>query len=99
MIARAIEICRANSWHAPVVEQPQYNMFVRERVEKEYEYLFRTYKYGTTVWSPLCMGVLTGKYNNGVIPEGTRLISYETAKKNTEKYFGEKNLDETVQRL
>ncbi|KAL9049701.1 MAG: hypothetical protein Q9162_007073 [Coniocarpon cinnabarinum] len=56
---------------APVVEQPQYNMFHRERVEKEYETLVDQLGYGYTVWSPLALGLLTGKYNDG-IPEGTR---------------------------
>ena len=46
---------------------------VRERFEREYEYLFKTYNYGSTIWSPLCMGVLTGKYNEGEFPEDSRL--------------------------
>lgn len=50
-------------------------MLTRTKLEKEYEYIFRTYKYGTTVWSPLCQGILTGKYNNGEIPEGSRFDS------------------------
>ena len=50
----------------PVVEQPQYNMLVREKFEKEYAPLYKLYNYGTTVWSPLYQGVLTGKYNDGV---------------------------------
>lgn len=50
----------------PVVEQPQYNMFVRERFEKEYSPLYKLYNYGTTVWSPLYQGILTGKYNDGI---------------------------------
>ncbi|KAG9244851.1 putative voltage-gated potassium channel subunit beta [Calycina marina] len=55
----------------PVVEQPQYNMFVRERFEKEYAPLYKLYNYGTTIWSPLYQGILTGKYNDG-IPEDSR---------------------------
>ena len=51
---------------APIAEQPQYNLFTRERFEKEYEPLYRTYKYGTTIWSPLASGILSGKYNNGI---------------------------------
>lgn len=47
-------------------------MFVRDRMEKEYEYLFNEYKHGTTIWSPLCMGLLTGKYNDGTIPSESR---------------------------
>lgn len=56
----------------PVVEQPQYNLFVRERVEKEYEAIYRNVGLGTTIWSPLASGILTGKYNDG-IPSGSRL--------------------------
>lgn len=56
----------------PAMEQPQYHMFHRERVEKEYADLVRDKGLGTTTWSPLASGVLTGKYNDG-IPEGSRL--------------------------
>ncbi len=57
----------------PTMEQPQYNMFFRERVEKEYAPLFDSrHGLGTTVWSPLASGFLTGKYLDGV-PEGSRL--------------------------
>ncbi|KAI9219393.1 NADP-dependent oxidoreductase domain-containing protein [Blastocladiella britannica] len=58
----------------PLCEQPQYNMLHRERFEKEYEHLYSQYGLGTTVWSPLASGVLTGKYNDlANIPEGSRL--------------------------
>lgn len=62
----------------PQMEQPQYNMFHRERVEKEYARLYTEIGLGTTIFSPLASGLLTGKYNNG-IPEGTRatLSGYE----------------------
>ncbi|KAH6662152.1 putative voltage-gated potassium channel subunit beta [Halenospora varia] len=53
----------------PVVEQPQYNMFVRERFENEYAPLYKLYNYGTTIWSPLYQGILTGKYNDGIPPD------------------------------
>jgi aryl-alcohol dehydrogenase-like predicted oxidoreductase len=53
-------------------EQPQYNMLHRQRFEQEYFPLFKEpYNYGTTIWSPLRSGFLTGKYNDG-IPEGSR---------------------------
>lgn len=55
----------------PVVEQPQYNMLVRDRFENEYAPLYKLYNYGTTVWSPLYQGILTGKYNSG-IPSDSR---------------------------
>jgi voltage-dependent potassium channel beta subunit len=56
----------------PSVEQPQYNLLEREKVEKEFRDIFRTVGMGTTIWSPLASGLLTGKYNNG-IPEDSRL--------------------------
>jgi voltage-dependent potassium channel beta subunit len=56
----------------PTMEQPQYNMFHRDRVEKEYEQVYRTVGLGTTIWSPLASGILTGKYLNGM-PDDTRL--------------------------
>jgi voltage-dependent potassium channel beta subunit len=55
----------------PVMEQPEYNLFRRERVEKEYLPLYRDIGLGTTTWSPLASGLLTGKYNDGV-PPGSR---------------------------
>ncbi|KAJ6613151.1 NADP-dependent oxidoreductase domain-containing protein [Mycena sp. CBHHK59/15] len=59
---------------APITKQVQHNMFVRERPEKEYAPLYKKYGYGTTLWSPLAAGMLTGKYNNG-IPEGSRFAT------------------------
>ena len=56
----------------PSVEQPQYNLLERQKMEKEYLMIFNTVGMGTTIWSPLASGLLTGKYNNG-IPEGSRL--------------------------
>lgn len=56
----------------PTMEQPEYNMFHRARVEKEYHKLFKKYQMGTTTWSPLAYGILTGKYKDG-IPEDSRL--------------------------
>jgi voltage-dependent potassium channel beta subunit len=55
----------------PSVEQPQYNILEREKMEKDYIDIFRTVGMGTTIWSPLASGLLTGKYNNG-IPENSR---------------------------
>ena len=77
-ITSAIEIAERHHLHKPVMEQPQYNMLVRERFEKEYARLFKDYGYGATIWSPLASGVLTGKYNDG-IPSDSRgaLPGYE----------------------
>jgi len=55
----------------PSVEQPQYNLLERNKMESEFLDIFRTVGLGTTIWSPLASGLLTGKYNNG-IPEGSR---------------------------
>jgi len=62
----------------PLMEQPQYNMFHRDRVEREYAPLYESIGLGLTIWSPLAGGMLTGKYNDG-IPPGTRatLPGYE----------------------
>jgi aryl-alcohol dehydrogenase-like predicted oxidoreductase len=65
-IVSAIDIAERHHLHKPVVEQPQYNLLCRDRVEKEYARLFADYSYGTTTFSPLGAGLLTGKYNNGI---------------------------------
>ena len=70
-IIAAIEIAERHHLHKPVMEQPEYNMLARERFEVEYARLFSDYGYGSTTWSPLASGLLTGKYNEG-IPEGSR---------------------------
>lgn len=56
----------------PAVEQPQYNLFERAKMERDYYTIFRNVGMGATIWSPLASGLLSGKYNNGV-PEGSRL--------------------------
>ncbi|KAK6535787.1 hypothetical protein TWF281_000038 [Arthrobotrys megalospora] len=70
-IQEATAIAEKYNLIAPVVEQPQYNMFARERFENEYAPLYSSFSYGTTIWSPLNYGILTGKYNDG-IPEDSR---------------------------
>jgi voltage-dependent potassium channel beta subunit len=70
-IVSAIQIAERHHLHKPVTEQPVYNLFERHRFSSEYERVYREYGYGTTIWSPLASGLLTGKYNKG-IPEGSR---------------------------
>lgn len=70
-IRAAYEIAERHHLHKPIVEQPQYNMFHRDRVEQEYARLFTDYGLGTTVFSPLASGLLTGKYYDG-IPDDSR---------------------------
>ena len=71
-IREAHAIASTNGFHAPTMEQPQYNLLHRERVETEYASLYADFGMGTTTWSPLGSGLLTGKYNDGV-PPGSRL--------------------------
>lgn len=71
-IEKAYQIAREIHAIPPTMEQPQYNMFNRERVEQEYLPLYQKFGMGTTTWSPLDLGVLTGKYNQG-IPLDSRL--------------------------
>ncbi|MDP4663781.1 MAG: aldo/keto reductase [Salibacteraceae bacterium] len=71
-IQEAFMVARQYNLIPPAMEQPQYNMFVRSKVEVEFDKLFRDYGYGSTIWSPLASGILTGKYNNGT-PEDARL--------------------------
>ena len=68
----AYAVARQYGLTPPTMEQPEYNMFHRERVEREFARLYSQIGLGTTVWSPLASGVLTGKYNDGV-PEHSRL--------------------------
>ena len=65
-IMAAWQIAERHHLHKPVTEQPQYNLFHRERVEQEYARLYEDLGLGTTTWSPLASGLLTGKYNEGV---------------------------------
>ena len=65
-IRAAYEIAERHHLHKPVMEQPQYNLFVRERVEREYARLYADIGLGTTIWSPLASGLLTGKYRDGI---------------------------------
>jgi len=71
-IMEAFQVARRDHLIPPTMEQPQYNMLHRYRFEIEYERIFSEMGYGSTIWSPLASGVLSGKYNNG-FPEDTRL--------------------------
>jgi voltage-dependent potassium channel beta subunit len=65
-IVSAIEIAERYHLHKPVTEQPVYNLFSRHRFASEYERVYKDYGYGTTIWSPLASGLLTGKYSHGI---------------------------------
>ncbi|NZA28145.1 aldo/keto reductase [Luteimonas sp. SJ-92] len=67
LIREAADLARKHRLHPPTMEQPQYNLLHRERVELEYAPLYGELGLGTTIWSPLASGLLTGKYNEGVV--------------------------------
>lgn len=71
-IMEAWAVARRENLIPPLMEQPEYNMFDRRRVEREYAHLYDEIGLGTTIWSPLDSGILTGKYNQG-IPKNSRL--------------------------
>ncbi len=95
-IEQACKIAEKMNAMPPVVEQPQYNLIFKKRVEKEYAPIYEKYGIGTTIWSPLASGVLSGKYLEG-IPEGSRLDRWPWLKKTMEErgIFQE----ETLQKL
>ena len=70
-IHAAWEVADRHGWHKPAMEQPQYHLFHRSRVEQEYANLYDDIGLGLTTWSPLASGLLTGKYRDG-IPDGSR---------------------------
>jgi voltage-dependent potassium channel beta subunit len=84
-IQEAYEISRKLNLTPPSMEQPEYNMFRRDKMEEEYLPLFAKEKLGTTIWSPLASGLLTGKYISGM-PSGTRtsLKNYKFIKESFE---------------
>ncbi len=98
-IRQAYEIARREHLVPPTMEQPQYNMLHREKVERQFKPLYRDFELGLTTWSPLASGILTGKYNDG-IPEGSRLDleGYEWLRKQLEGEAGERKL-KTVRQL
>ncbi|GAB4336290.1 MAG: aldo/keto reductase [Flammeovirgaceae bacterium] len=71
-IMEAYSVARQFNLVPPTMEQPQYNMFAREKVEKDYSKLYEVIGLGTTTWSPLASGLLTGKYNANKLPTDTR---------------------------
>ncbi len=97
-VMEAYMIARREHLVPPTMEQPQYNMFHRERVESEYLPLYREMGLGTTIWSPLASGLLTGKYNQG-LPQGTRasLPGYEWLRERFVNAEGQARIEKTRQ--
>ncbi len=70
-IMEAHRVAEKRNLVGPTMEQPQYNLFEREKIEKEFLEIYKNVGLGTTIWSPLASGLLSGKYNDG-IPKGSR---------------------------
>jgi voltage-dependent potassium channel beta subunit len=92
-ITEAYAIARREHLIPPTMEQPQYNMFHRYRFEVEYKRIFEELGYGSTIWSPLASGVLSGKYNSG-FPTDTRL-GIEGLEWLKERVLTEENINKT----
>jgi len=98
-IMQAHTVARREHLIPPTMEQPQYNMFERGRVEREYYHLYRLIGLGTTVWSPLASGLLTGKYSNGIQGDSrATLKGFEWLRKQFESEKGKQKIA-TVQKL
>ena len=91
-IAEAVAFAKANGLHPPVVEQPQYSMLYRERVEGDILAEVERFGMGLVVWSPLAMGMLTGRYDGG-IPEESRFARYPQF---AERFLTEENRQKVV---
>jgi voltage-dependent potassium channel beta subunit len=93
-IMQAYGIARREHLIPPTMEQPEYNMFARQRVEREYIRLYNEIGLGTTIWSPLASGFLTGKYNQG-IPQDSRLTlkGYEWLREQYESEEGQRKIE------
>ncbi|CCO28458.1 Putative voltage-gated potassium channel subunit beta AltName: Full=K(+) channel subunit beta [Rhizoctonia solani AG-1 IB] len=83
---------------APITEQVQYHCLHRQRFESEYKYLFEKYNYGTTIWSALAGGLLTGKYNDG-IPKGSRFDTNSEFFKNTVESLSKEDGQKKIEKV
>lgn len=97
-LTEAYSVARAHNLTPPTMEQPQYNMFERQKVEDDYVPLYDLMGLGTTIWSPLSSGLLTGKYNNG-IPDDSRfnLPGYEWLKESLESDAGKAKVAKVIE--
>ncbi len=97
-IRQAYEVALRLNLTPPTMEQPEYNMFHRDRFEMEYAPLYRDFGLGTTIWSPLASGVLTGKYAAGISEGRLTLPGYEWLRKVYESEEGRQQIA-TVEKL
>lgn len=99
-ITQAMEICKRLGLNKPIADQCQYSALVRDNFEKNLRLCYEEYKYGTTIWSPLAGGLLSGKYNSGEAPEGSRYKDNQFAKDVIwTKYMSEDKKESTVKAL
>jgi voltage-dependent potassium channel beta subunit len=97
-ITEAHAVAQRLGLEGPVMEQPQYNIFEREKIEKEYLPIYENFGLGTTTWSPLAFGVLTGKYVDG-IPEGSRFDDAKGISKIHYNWFDNPEGREKIQKV
>lgn len=97
-IMQAMHMCDELKMPRPTAEQCQYSMLERTKMEFDYGILFDEYGLGTTIWSPLASGVLTGKYNDG-IPEGSRFDTSPELKTIYDRHLGPENREATLKKL
>jgi voltage-dependent potassium channel beta subunit len=97
-LTEAYAVARQHDLTPPTMEQPEYNLFRREKVEAEFLPLYSLFGLGTTIWSPLASGILTGKYNNG-IPADSRIAlpGYEWLRKRLESPTGRDQIEKVKQ--
>ena len=99
-IMEAYKICERFNMMPPVVEQCNYNMMVRDRVENEYRDLFLRYKMGTTIWSPLESGILAGRYLNGIPDDSRFKLNHDNSSIDIKPYLdNKKEWDEKLLKL
>ena len=95
-ITEAYSLAHREHLVPPLMEQPEYNMFSRERVERDFAPLYQEFGLGTTTFSPLASGMLTGKYSQGIPPDSrVNLKGYEWLKEHFESSEGHQNIQKT----
>lgn len=98
-IAQAWRVADRLGLIGPIMEQPSYSMLVRDKVEKEFQHLYREIGLGLTIFSPLRFGILTGKYNDG-IPKDSRLgVSEDVIVKGINKNVGDEAWNKNIERV
>ncbi|MCB0393273.1 MAG: aldo/keto reductase [Bdellovibrionales bacterium] len=97
-LTEAFGVAQKLGLEGPAMEQPQYNLFERDKMESDYLPVFKTFGLGTTIWSPLASGLLTGKYQNG-IPKDSRanLPGYQWLRERFESADGKEKLSKVSQ--